>query len=270
MKKIRVGIIGCGAIGSALARVLDREYRRVAALRYVCDIHPEKAARVKKEISGRVAVAPLKKLIRGSDLIIEAASAAASARIAADALKQNKQVLVMSVGGLLMRDGWLRYVKKGQGKVWIPSGAVTGIDGLLAARERGIRRVCLVTRKPPASLKQAPYFLKKKFPVLKSSKAVCLFRGTAHQAVTAFPQNINVAAVLSLAGIGAKKTYVEIWTSRAYHHNQHEVIVDGPFGKIRTLTLNLPSEENPKTSALAIFSAMATLRKIFSTIQIGS
>ena len=156
------------------------------------------------------------------------------------------------------------------GKIWIPSGAVAGIDGLLAAREKGIHGVRLITKKPPASLKQAPYFRKRKFPSLSGKQTKRVFRGTAAQAVKAFPQNINVSAVLSLAGLGAKKTQVEIWTSRAFRYNQHEVIIEGPFGKIRTVTMNLPSEENPKTSALAIFSAMATLRKIFSTIQIGS
>jgi hypothetical protein len=90
------------------------------------------------------------------------------------------------------------------------------------------------------------------------------------EAVKAFPQNINVAAVLSLAGIGPEKTVVEIWTSNAYLFNQHEVMIEGKSGTIQTITRNVPSPDNPKTSALAVYSAIATLGRIFSSVRIGT
>jgi len=270
MKKIKVGIIGCGTIGSALACALIREFRPRTSLSFLCDAHPERAAKLKQQLSPKAKVVSISQIIQRSDLIIEAASAVVSASVAREALKKNKQVLIMSVGGLLKEHHWKPLLNKSRGKLWIPSGAIAGIDGLLAAREKGISRVTLITRKPPAGLHQAPYFLKKKFPVLKGHQAVRVFRGSAQQAVHDFPQNINVAAILSLAGIGAQRTRVEIWTSSAYRVNQHEVTIEGKFGKIQSVTHNIPSKNNPKTSALAIFSAIATLRKIFSSVQIGS
>lgn len=270
MKKLKVGIVGCGTIGSALARFLIRKCKAQAELAFLCDHDSEKAAQLSRRLHKKVSVTALGHLISQSDLIIESAHASISAYVAHQALLKNKQVLIMSVGGLIQNEDWRQVARQSRGKLWIPSGALTGIDALLAAREEKIKSVKLVTRKPPESLKKAPYFSKQTFPVLKGNKEIRLFKGNAYQAVKAFPQNINVAAVVSLAGIGPKKTQVEIWTSKAFQRNQHDLYIEGNFGKIHTRVENVPSKQNPKTSALAILSGMATVKKIFSSIQIGT
>ena len=265
MAKVKVGIIGCGAIGSALAKMIEHRFNREAELSYLCDHHPPKAASLQKKLKVKTRVLGSFKLIQKSDLIIEAASAYVSGAIAYEALAQGKDILVLSVGGLL--GGKLRSKK---GRLWIPSGAIAGVDALLAAKEAGLQSVRLVTRKPPAGLSEAPYFKKKKFPILKGAKEYCVFKGNALQAVRNFPQNINVAALLSMAGLGPKKTQVEIWTSKAYRLNQHEVTIVSAAGEVRTVSRNVPFPENPKTSALAAYSAAALLRKIFSSIRAGT
>ncbi len=270
MKKIKVGIIGCGTIGSALAKILSREFRSRAVLTCLCDHQKEKAGRLAGAFPGKIRVVSLERLIRDCDLVIESASAAVSGRIAKECLAHNKNVLIMSVGGLLSDGDFARLLKRSRGKLWIPSGAVAGVDALLAAREAKLWRVTLITTKPAAVLAQAPYFRTRKFPALRGRQSRCVFKGSAREAVRAFPQNINVAAVLSLAGIGAVRTRVEIWASRAAHTNRHEVVIEGEFGKMRALTENTPSPTNPKTSYLAILSAVATLRRIFSPLQIGT
>lgn len=275
MKKSKVGIIGCGTIGSALAKRLSRDFKERAALVFLCDHRPEKAVRLQKELRRRpsrqaVQIVSMKRLIQNSDLIIEAASASVSGRVAKESLRRNKNVLIMSVGGLLGAMTSFSLLKRSQGKLWIPSGALAGVDALLAANEGRIKSVKLVTQKPAAALREAPYFRIRKFPALRGLKPHRIFSGSAREAVKSFPQNINVAAVLSLAGIGPAKTRVEIWTSRAMRCNQHKVTIEGDFGKIETLTQNIPSPENPKTSYLAVLSAAATLKKIFSSFQIGT
>ena len=97
-----------------------------------------------------------------------------------------------------------------------------------------------------------------------------VFRGVAAEAIEHFPQNINVAAVLSLAGIGPDRTEVEIWTSRAYKGNRHEILVEGDFGTFKTVTQNKSAPGNPKTSYLAILSAIATLKKAFASVRVGT
>ncbi|MBI3307087.1 MAG: DUF108 domain-containing protein [Candidatus Omnitrophica bacterium] len=270
MKKIKVGIVGCGTIGSALAQAIHKKFKSSASLVCFCEHHGEKAFRLMKRLGVKIPVVSFQRLIQKSDLVIEAASASISGRIAAESLRRDKEVLILSVGGLLLNRNWIRAASRSRGRLWLPSGAVAGIDGILGAREGGLRRVKLVTRKPPQGLKGAPYFNQKKFPELSGNKAVCVFKGNARQAIRAFPQNINVAALLSLAGLGAEKTQVEIWTSAALRRNQHEITAEGDFGKITTVAENVPSPGNPKTSFLAVLSATALLKKIFSRVRMGT
>lgn len=268
MKKLGIGIIGCGAIGSALARLIHKKFPREAEITYLCDRRMEKAQALAREVGKKVQVASLEVLLMRADLVLEAASTVVARQVAMLGWKYQKNIMIMSVGGLLGLN--LPTSKTTKFRIWIPSGALSGIDGLLAAREAGIKSVTLITRKPPVGFREAPYYQKHKFPTLKGNREVRLFRGNASQAVSNFPQNINVAAVLSLSGLGPVKTKVEIWTSNAYKSNQHEVVIEAKSGRIHTITKNVPSKENPKTSALAIYAAVATLRKMFSAVRVGT
>ena len=225
---------------------------------------------LQKQFLFHACLLPLAQLGRLSDLIIEAASPKVAAQVIRLACKWNKKVLIMSVGGLL-HPQIAELLKKNLARIFCPSGAITGVDGVLAASCGKIRKVRLTTRKPPEALMGASYFLQKRFPVLKTdSEERRVFFGTAVEATKHFPQNINVAAVLSLAGIGPERTQVEIWTSRSYKGNRHEVLVEGDFGTFTTVTQNKPAPGNPKTSYLAILAAIATLKKAFASVRVGT
>ena len=266
MKPVKIGIVGSGAIGSTLAKLIRKSFAKEAVISYVCDRHKEKARRLAASLGKPTICLNVEQLVKKSDLIIEAASTVVAEEVTKLAWKYAKNVLVLSVGGLLKMD--LPAARTTKFRVWVPSGAICGIDGVLAAREAGIKTVKIVTRKPPEGLREAPYFLKRKFPILKGNQEVCLFKGNVFDAVQNFPQNVNVAAVLALAGIGPYRTQVEIWTSKTYSGNQHEVTAEGHAGKFTSIIHNIPSELNPKTSALAIYAALATLRKMFSPVRI--
>ena len=275
MRKFKVGIIGCGAIGTALAETLikDRKLNFRAVLSAVSDKDPGQAERLLSRIGRKLPIMSIPEIIKRCDFVIEAAHSSISSSVASLALKHDKYVLVMSVGGLLKSPfGRLRaLIAKSSGRLYCPSGAIAGVDALLAAQTNGLRRVKLVTTKPPQALKGAPYFKTHAFPVFKSGEGKKLvFRGTALQASRAFPQNINVAAILSLAGLGPQKTEVEIWAAQIAGTNRHEICIEGDFGTIRTTTDNFPAPDNPKTSYLAILSAEATLRKAFTTLRLGT
>ncbi len=267
-KRIKVGIIGGGTIGTALAHAVVKDLKAFAQLKFLCEKHKEKAATLQKKFQFYARLVPLTELVRRSDLIIEAAAPRVAAQVVKLACKWNKKVLIMSVGGLL-RPQVVELLKKNRSRIFCPSGAITGVDGVLAAANGKIRRVRLITRKPPEALMGAAFFLKKEFPVLKTfSEEKCIFRGAAIEAIEHFPQNINVAAVLSLAGIGPERTEVEIWTSRSYKGNRHEILVEGDFGTFTTITQNKPAPGNPKTSYLAILAAIATLKKAFASVRV--
>ncbi len=270
MKPLRVGVIGLGAIGSRLVEVIAKEFSGEARVDFLCDRKEERVREAKRKWAPRAKSLAWEELVDRTDLVIEAASQEVALPVAERALRKNKQVLVLSVGGLLTWNGLSRVIQKTKGKLWIPSGALAGVDALLAANEGTIRRIMLTTRKPLAGLADAPFLRDKKIQLNRIKTPTLIFEGNALQAVRAFPKNINVAATLALAGVGPQRTRVRIFTSPEYRRNQHEVEIEGDFGRIRTEVENLPSRENPRTSALAILSARATLKKILSRVSIGT
>lgn len=270
MKPFSVGIIGLGAIGSRLVEILTRDFRNEARVDFLCDLKAKKVREIQKRWVPKAQRLPWPSLVEASDLIIEAASQEVALPIAQKALEQDKQVLILSVGGLLAWNGLSVVLTKTKGRLWIPSGALAGVDGLLAANQGRIRRVALTTRKPLAGLAGAPYLRKKKISLAAIKKPTLIFEGNTSEAIQAFPRNVNVAATLALAGLGPEQTHVRIFTSPTYRRNQHKVEIEGDFGRIRTEVENRPSETNPRTSELAVLSSIATLKKIFSRVRIGT
>ncbi|UCD54804.1 MAG: aspartate dehydrogenase [Candidatus Omnitrophota bacterium] len=270
MKKLKVGIIGCGTIGNEIAASCMGLLKDKVELKALYDIDRKKAEGLSRLIKRDITVDSMDMLFDKADLIVESASAGISRKVVEKAVEKSKDVMIMSIGGLIQSEGLLKEAGKKNIRVYFPSGAVCGIDGLKAARLSGIESVTLTTRKPPGGLEGAPYLKEKNINVHSIKGEKVLFRGNPLEAVKGFPKNINVASVLSLAGIGAKKTKVRIITSPGYTKNVHEIEITGDFGSIRTRTENVPSRKNPKTSALAILSAIATLKGIVESIKIGT
>ena len=81
---------------------------------------------------------------------------------------------------------------------------------------------------------------------------------------------MNVAATLSLAGIGAEKTRVKVVVDPNTKVNMHEIEVIGSFGKFTSKVENVVSPLNPKTSHLAVLSACATLKRLTGYLKIGT
>ncbi|PKP58999.1 MAG: aspartate dehydrogenase [Candidatus Altiarchaeales archaeon HGW-Altiarchaeales-1] len=196
-----------------------------------------------------------------ANLILEAASQQAVKEYAVNVLNHDKNLMLMSVGALVdknLSDEIRRIAKTKNLKIYIPSGAVVGIDGVKAAMLGGIESVTLTTRKNPKGLG------------VTADNEKILFDGNTNEAVVKFPKNINVAATLSLAGIGFEKTKVKIIANPNVSENIHEIRIKGNFGEILTVARNLPSPDNPKTSYLASLAAMACLKRITSEIEIGT
>lgn len=270
INKIKIGIIGCGTIGGELAKVVNARFKKQARLIGLCDIDKNKALKLSRSFKERPAVLSIDDLVKKSDFIIEAASREISALVVKKAVTQKKDVLVMSVGGLLNNLPLFKLAQKNCCRIFIPSGALCGIDGLKSASIGRVDKVSLTTRKPPAGFFNAPFVIKNRINLNSLDKDTVIFEGSAEEAVEGFPQNINVAAVLSLAGIGAKRTKVKIIASPNKNVNSHEVEAEGEFGHLIARTDNLPSPGNPKTSYLAIFSAIAVLENVFSSVKIGT
>ena len=268
--KIKVGIIGCGTIGSQIARACSGRLKGKVALSALCDADRKKCETLKNSLKSKTPILSIDGIIKKCDFIIEAASASISADVLKKCIAQKKDCLVMSTGGLLDNTALLARAGKKGVRVFVPSGALCGIDGLKSANIGGIKKVTLTTRKPPKGLAGAPYVVSQKIDLGSINRDTVIFEGSAEDAVKGFPQNVNVAAVLSLAGIGARKTRVRIIATPGSAANIHEVEIVGESGRITTRSENVPSKANPKTSALAVYSAIATLEGAVSPVRIGT
>ncbi len=268
---IKVGIIGCGTIGRELAYACRKRFSEEMTLEGIADSDIHRAKKLQKDLKPKVKIFPADELIQRCDLVIEAASKHAAYELAKKTLSQGKDVMIMSVGGILGKEKEIfKLAKTHRCCLYFPSGGIVGIDGLKAAGMGKIHRVTLTTRKPPQGFEDAPYVVKHNINLKNLKQEKLLFEGNATEAVRGFPKNINVSATLSLAGIGAKKTRVRIIATPHMLVNVHEVYVIGDFGSFYTRSENFPSEQNPRTSRLAILSAVATLERILKNVKIGT
>jgi len=256
---MRLGLLGCGAIGSDIVRWAATESGIESLLLY--DQVPERARTLAQASPKARAIDSGEKLLAGCDFFVEAASQAAATEWLPKAVAAGKPLLTMSLGALAdesLRKKLVEEARKRGVKIYLPSGAVCGVDGLKAGALAGLKSVTLVTTKPPAALG------------LQTDKWTVVFDGSAREAVKKFPQNVNVAAVLSIAGLGFDETRVQVVADPLATRNQHKIIVEGAFGRFRVEVENLPSPTNPKTSHLASLSAIATLKRLLEPIQLGA
>ncbi|MEM1539841.1 MAG: aspartate dehydrogenase [Candidatus Bathyarchaeia archaeon] len=269
-----VGLIGCGAIGTVLAQAIDSGQAGDTCLLMVFDRNLKRAENLAQRLKSKPKVAKsFKELLECDDikLVVEAASQEAVKAYAVDVLKAGKDLMIMSVGALVDSEllGEIsRTAREGGRKVYIPSGAIAGLDGLKASAIGKIESVTLTTRKPVESLMDNPYFMEKTGG--KVEKPTLVYEGPATEACKLFPANVNVAATLSLAGMGAEKTVVRVVADPTVSRNIHEIEVKGDFGELRVHVENVPSAENRKTSFLAALSAIATLKRLTELLIIGT
>lgn len=267
--------MGCGAIGTALATAIEHDESRRARVVALTDADPRAAQTLRRRLTGRPAIVSLPALIRRSHLVIEAASGAIAGRVARLALASHRDVLIMSTGGLLTDPSWRRAARRSRGRLVVPSGALAGIDGAKAMAVGTIRRVRLTTTKPPRALAGAPFVRAKRWDLARLRRRKTLFEGSPQQVVKGFPQNANVAATLWLASGGLARgrrpsVTVRVVADPSVRVNRHDVELEGDCGRIRCIVESRPSSGNPKTSELAIRSALAALEGLVTPIQIGT
>jgi len=270
--KLKVGIVGCGAIGSYLAKTLVDKFNRKAKLSAIFDIQREKSKSLEDKLGKKnLCTLNLEDLILKSDLVIEATQAASSYAIAKSSLSLGRHIMVMSVGGILKNFFELeKLARDNKVKLIIPSGAICGIDGLKALVLSKIKKVLLSTYKPPLAFKDNPYLLRKNINLEKIKKETLIFKGDALKAIKFFPQNINICATLSIVLGNPKKVKVKIFTSPYIDKNIHELEVESNAGRIFVRCENLVCPENPKTSYLAVLSAVSCLKDFIQSFKIGT
>ena len=268
MNSTRIALAGLGTIGRAVARRLTDG---LPGLSLTC-IATSNAVKAREWLDAQKIDCPLvefEEFPRHADLAIECAPAELLERICRPMLEAGKQVMVLSCGALLPRPDLIDLAKAHGGRILVPTGALLGLDAVVAAAEGKIHSVRMTTRKPPNGLVDAPYLVKNSISVEGLNTAKLVFSGTAREAAAGFPANVNVAAALSLAGIGPDRTMIDIWADPAVSRNCHSIEVDSDSACFTMSIENIPSE-NPKTGKNVALSVIAALRKMHAPLAVGT
>ncbi len=259
-RQLAVAIAGLGSVGLKVARALDAgiDGLRLAA---VAASSPESARKRIAEFKSSPAVVTLDELADHGDIVVECLPPDCFRAVALSALERDRILIAASVGGLLENPDIVERARTGSGRIIAPSGAIAGVDALSAAREAGLQSVKLVSTKPPKAFGEAGDGI---------VEPTTIFEGSAREAVKRFPKNINVAATVSLAGLGPDRTIIEIRADPAASANRHELQIVSGAGEAVMTSVNLPDPDNPKSSAITGYSIIAALRRLADPLSIGS
>jgi aspartate dehydrogenase len=265
-----LGLIGFGAIGRTVALAVQEgragDVELVAVMVRDAAKHEADAASFPWSFTDR----PDSFFRHPMDLVVEAAGHEAVRRHAVATLLSGRDLLTLSVGAfaddsLLSR---VREAAASSGKqVLVPSGAIGGLDAIAAAAVGGLEEVTITTRKPPRAWKGTR--AEQQVELDQLTEPVCLFEGLARQAALLYPQNVNVQAALSLAGIGMDRTRSRIYADPTVDRNTHEIVARGTFGEIRVVIGNVPSQGSAKTGLLTAMSVVKAIRHRTAPLVIG-
>jgi len=206
-------------------------------------------------------------------VVVEAASHDAVREHAGPLLEAGVSLILLSGGALhddALRHRLERLAEEKGASLYVPSGGIGGLDALKAVVAAGCERVEIAVTKPPAAWKNIPYVERLGVDLDRLDGPRVLFDGTAREGVPHFPQNVNIAAVLSMAGIGFDRTRLKVVADPALKLNTHYINVRGKTGTVSLKFESVPFPDNPKTAMLACFSALAALKEFRGRVRYGT
>ena len=263
-----VGIVGCGSIGRALLKAGDSDQLGMPVAGVTS--RTESTARdFLSTLDRPVPYLSLDELVERSSLLVETAGGHVVPALAEAAFGTGKDLMVISIGALLEHPEVIDQARDSGCRLYAPSGAIAGLDGIKSACQGWVDRVEMVSRKPVEALEGAPYLVENEILIAALTREQEVFSGSAREACRGFPSNLNVSAALSLAGIGPDRTTVRIVADPSLDRNCHDITVEGEFGLLRVHIENIPSE-NPKTGRLTALSIIRSIRDVADSFRVGT
>jgi len=271
---MRVGILGGGVIARLLLEHTSRGEMGEAQIVAIAGRNENSRGKaLAREFDLPFVIGAEQLIAARPDVVIEAASHDAVRESAEALLVQGIAVIVLSAGALCDERLRVRLERAAAGHralLYVPSGGIGGLDALKAACAAGVDEVSIAVTKPPAAWKGIPYVEGKNIDLDRLAGPVTLFEGTAREGVPHFPANVNIAAALSLAGIGFERTRLKVVADPALKFNTHFITIKGRTGTIDLRFESVPSPDNPKTAMLACYSALAAFRQFNSPVRYGT
>ena len=274
MSELRVGIQGCGTIGRYVLEGLVDGAVSGAVPAVVMGRTDSSRGRERVRELDIPWVTDVDSMIEWApDVVVEAASHAAVERDGLRILTAGIDLVPLSLGALV--DGALleelcEAARVSDSLLYIPSGGIGGLDALAQARCGDVYSVTMVSRKPPGAWKGIDYVEQLGVNLDALENPLQLYCGPARDCVKKFPQNINIAAALSLAGLGFDETMIEMYADPTVPINRHEITCEAESGRFTVIMENAPVPENPKTTYMACLSGLAALRRLRSNYRVGT
>jgi len=273
-KHVKVGLLGCGTIGQFFLDCYQNGKLPDAELIAVCVRNENSQGIDKAKAMGLTVITDAKKFVdMGAEVVIESASHAAVEIYGEYLLSNGVTMIPMSLGSLVdpqLLERMTAAAEKGNSQLIVPSGGIGALDAMQAAMVPGVESVRMITRKAPVAWKHIEYVEQMGWDLDNMTEPTLLFDGPAKDCVKKFPQNINIAAALSLATIGFEKTQITIYADPGVKYNTHQIIITGPTGKMTLLFENTPVPTYPRTTYLACTSVVAALQRYTSHYRIGT
>jgi aspartate dehydrogenase len=265
---LKVGLAGLGAVGLDVARRIEAGIPGLVLAAVSVRDHA-KARRNLPQAGDRIPIVAADQLADICDVVVEGLPPAMFRIVAVPAIERGRIFMPLSVGQLLENWDLIARAKQTGARILVPTGALIGLDAVRAAAEGAIHSVTMITRKPPGGLDGAAYLVARGISLKNLKEPLKVFDGTAREGARGFPENVNVAAALSLAGIGPDKTRLEIWADPALERNTHRIEVDADTARFAMSIENIPSE-NPRTGRIVALSAVAALRGLVTELKVGT
>ena len=267
---MRIGVAGIGSVGATVARALDNGEIQGCELGGIVARSPERADQFNARLKNTVPNLTFGEIADECEIVLEALPPSIFDLIAVPVLTRGRTLIAMSASQLLGRSDLVELARQHNGRVVVPSGAMLGLDALKAAAVGTLHVVTVVSRKPPRSLLAAPYVTRREMEMTEIREAVCLMKGSVSEIAREFPANVNVAAAVSLAGLGPERTKMEIWADPTLQFNTHTVSVRSDSSDFTMSIQNRPGDENPATGRITSQSVIAYLRQLNTTVRIGT
>jgi len=267
---MKIAIIGCGAIGKSVLKLLQKypniEVSSILVPRFSAEV-TEFAAKYAPK--AQIALKLNENGVDQPQLLVECAGHQAIAQHLIPALERGINVVIASIGALSIDDMLQKVItaaQTGKSKIYLPSGAIGGIDALVAAKAGGLDEVIYNGHKPPLAWLNTP--AEKTCDLANLKEPHCFFSGTARDAASLYPKNANVAATLALSTLGLDHTLVNLYADPNITQNIHHIKAHGAFGRMDVTMCGNPLVDNPKTSALTVYSLLRTIVNQTETLVI--
>lgn len=257
---LHITMIGCGAIGVGVLELLEKDPQ-------LCVDYVIASAGSEELVRQRLAsfkqppqVLTTLPADARPNLLVECAGHRAIEEHVLPALERGIACLIVSVGALSevgLVERLEAAAERGQTRIELLPGAIGGIDALSAAKVGGLDSVNYTGRKPAKAWKNTP--AEQACDLDSITEATVIFQGSAREAARLYPKNANVAATLSLAGLGLDRTHVTLIADPLSEENVHHFEARGAFGGFELSLRGKPLLANPKTSALTVYSVVRAL-----------